>query len=201
MGDGEENNPNFLNRLICYDGEGGYTIEGDPKHATLLSNEWGMDACSIVDTPMAKETKDKLGVKEPLADDKGESSSRRAIARIKYMYQDRADLSSVARVLAQLMCKPHKGCCTAVKRVIRYLRKYPRAMHRVQSLGESGIQVWTDSDWAGDQETRRSCSGGCLFLYGNLMSHWSRVQSVALSRGEAELNGAMKGSFRGRWVT
>ena len=78
-----------------------------------------MNACSIVDTPMAKETRDKLGVKEPLADDTEESSIRRAIARINNMSQDRADLSSVARVLAQHMSKPHKGCCTAVKRVIR----------------------------------------------------------------------------------
>ena len=54
--------------------------------------------------------------------------------------------------------------------------------------------LYTDSDWAGDKETRRSTSGGCLMLGQHVISHWSKSQSnIALSSGEAELNAAVKG--------
>jgi hypothetical protein len=55
------------------------------------------------------------------------------------------------------------------------------------------LEVWTDSDWAGDIETRKSCSGGSMQLGGTTVHHWSKVQSnIALSSGEAELNAAVK---------
>ena len=54
--------------------------------------------------------------------------------------------------------------------------------------------MWTDNDWAGDQENRRSCSGRCIMLGSSPLGHWSKTQSnVALSSGEAELNAAVKG--------
>ena len=56
------------------------------------------------------------------------------------------------------------------------------------------LDVWTDSDWAGDVETRKSCSGGSLQLGTSTIHHWSKLQAnVALSSGEAELNSAVKG--------
>ena len=50
------------------------------------------------------------------------------------------------------------------------------------------IQTWVDSDWADDPETRRSCSGGVLCLYGVAICSWARTQAApALSSCEAEL--------------
>ncbi len=52
----------------------------------------------------------------------------------------------------------------------------------------------TDSDWAGDIESWKSISGGLLFYGTSVIGHWSKTQSnVALSSGEAELNGSVKG--------
>ena len=57
------------------------------------------------------------------------------------------------------------------------------------------IHTWTDSDWAGDREDRRSTSGGVLLLGGNAVKHWSITQHViALSVGEAEYYAIVKGS-------
>ena len=49
------------------------------------------------------------------------------------------------------------------------------------------LVLWTDSDWGGDKEDRRSISGFMLFLNGVLISWRSRSQrQVALSSSEAE---------------
>ena len=50
------------------------------------------------------------------------------------------------------------------------------------------LTLYTDSDWAGDKNTRKSFSGGVLFVRGCLVASWSRRQpTVALSSAEAEL--------------
>ena len=55
------------------------------------------------------------------------------------------------------------------------------------------ILVYTDSDWAGCQRTRRSTTGGAVMYGSCLVAHWSRTQvSLALSSAEAELNAAVK---------
>ena len=57
------------------------------------------------------------------------------------------------------------------------------------------LDVYTDSDWAGCVRTRKSTSGGIMKLGQHVVSHWSRTQAnIALSSGEAELNGALKGA-------
>ena len=52
-----------------------------------------------------------------------------------------------------------------------------------------------DSDWAGCRRSRKSTSGGILFLGGVPVRAWSSNQNViALSSGEAEYYAALKGA-------
>ena len=55
-----------------------------------------------------------------------------------------------------------------------------------------------DTDWAGCFKTRKSTSGGATLRGGHLLKHWgSTQQTVALSSGEAELKGIVKGAAEG----
>ena len=100
-------------------------------------------------------------------------------ARINYMAQDRPDISVAARVLSQCMSGRRESVLPAIKRVIRYLRPYPRCIIEIDS-----DQQVTELDWAGDVETRKSCSGGSLQLGTSTIHHWSKLQAnVALSSG------------------
>ena len=183
----------YLNRRIRNKGAEGFTIEGDPKHADILIKEWKMTKSSQVATPMTRETRERLSRGSPIQDPEESSRIRRSIARISYMSQDRADLACIARILAQQMSQPNDRCKEAIKRVIRYLRKVPRVISQIKGEGPDGISAWTDADWAGDILTRKSCSGGCLFVNGDLISHWSKTQqNVAISSGESELNATVK---------
>ena len=104
-------------------------------------------------------------------------------------------MSVAARVLSQCMARPREGVLQCLKRVIRYLHGNPRCVLMVDpDVPLQDVKVWTDSDWAGDVASRKSCSGGYLQLAGTTVAHWSKLQSnVALSSGEAELNAAVKG--------
>ena len=60
------------------------------------------------------------------------------------------------------------------------------------------MDVYVDSDFAGCAQTRRSTSGGCAKVGQHLLKHWSTTQKVlALSSGEAELAGILKGASEG----
>ena len=183
----------YLNRRVRWK-DGQFELEGDEKHVSILMKEWGMDQCKEVDTPISRSCQDQALVGDLLSEEEAKRT-RRAIARINFMAQDRPDLSVVARIMSQGMAQPREGVRQCVKRAIRYLRKFPRCILEVGSSESFGsLEVWTDSDWAGDSASRKSCSGGSLQLNGTTVQHWSKLQSnVALSSGEAELNSAVKG--------
>ena len=54
--------------------------------------------------------------------------------------------------------------------------------------GNIEVVLFSDSDWAGDKETRMSVTGYCVFLQGCPITWKSKGQtSVTLSSSEAEL--------------
>ena len=93
------------------------------------------------------------------------------------------------------MANPRRGDESLVKRTLRSLQGQPRSVYRYSWGGDpSDLTVYTDSDWAGDKDKRRSASGGVILYGGHLVGHWSKLQnSPAPSSGEAELNAGTKG--------
>ena len=193
MGSDHEKETKYLNRTLRWTQEG-IQLEGDPKHADMVLNEWGMNDCKCMDTPMSQDLERKMGTGELLSETESKLA-RRTIARFNYMAQDLPDLSVVSRLLSSCMSQPTGGTQVGIKRVLRYIKKYPRCVNVMKFNSDMPVlRVFTDSDWAGDQLSRKSTSGGFVQLNGQTIAHWSKLQSnVALSSGEAELNAAVKG--------
>ena len=82
-----------------------------------------------------------------------------------------------------------------LRRVADYLRSCPRAVQVFKwSSAPVGISVYTDSDWASCEATRRSRSGGSIFVGPHVVLTYCRTQdSIALSSAEAELKATCKG--------
>ena len=69
------------------------------------------------------------------------------------------------------------------------LHEHPEKQEKTEFMDKKIhlLEVFSDSDWAGDRTTRKSCSGSVFFLNGEYIFSYSRTQrSVTLSSAEAE---------------
>ena len=96
------------------------------------------------------------------------------------------------------MSKPTEHAWQALKRIGRFLRGSPRLVYTYPQQTAGCVDVYTDTDWAGCPKTRKSTSGGCVLVGSHAIKHWSSTQtSVALSSGEAEFAGVIRGAGQG----
>lgn len=88
------------------------------------------------------------------------------------------------------MHDPRVQHLTALKRIIRYLQGTNTLGLQLYNSSVTSLTAFSDADWAGCPDTRRSISGYCVYLGDNLIS-WSskRQQTVSRSNAEAEYRG------------
>ena len=95
------------------------------------------------------------------------------------------------------MANPTELDVKGVTRLIRFLKGLPRMVQRIpfEDRPPTIVEAYVDSDWAGCRKSRKSTSGGILYLGGVAVRAWSSNQNViALSSGEAEYYAALKGA-------
>ena len=127
---------------------------------------------------------------------------RSQVARCLFLSQDRADITFVLNELCQKMSSPNQQSLAKLKRLARYLKR-ERQWGQVFEYGNMAeeLTVFTDSDWAGCEETRKSSSAGVLMLEGHTMKANTRKQKViAKSSAEAELYTAALGASEAKDV-
>lgn len=121
-----------------------------------------------------------------------EATMYRALsARANFLAQDRTDISLSGKELCREFAVPTKSSYARLKRVVRYLVGLPRLVYtfKFQDIREYA-DIYSDTDFAGCKETRRSTSGGVIMIGNHTIRHWSKTQTtIALSSGEAELSG------------
>jgi hypothetical protein len=90
---------------------------------------------------------------------------------------------------------------TAMKRILCYLQGTPDYDLLLRWSSSSDLVVYTDADWAGCPDTRRSTSGYVVFLRDNLVS-WSAKQQTVVSRSsaEAEYRAIANGVTEATWL-
>jgi hypothetical protein len=99
------------------------------------------------------------------------------------------------------MARPKKGSWKKIKRLGRYLLRYPRLIWQFEDADVGGVEyvdVFSDSDWAGDKVGRKSTSGGVAMIAGGVIKTWSSTQgTLSLSVGEAEYYALIKAAAEG----
>ena len=70
------------------------------------------------------------------------------------------------------MHDPRERHLAALKRILRYVRGTLDLGLHIRASSQSDLVVYSDADWAGCPDTRKSTSGYAVFLGDNLVS-WS----------------------------
>ena len=94
--------------------------------------------------------------------------------------------------------EPHLG---AMKRILRYLQGTLDLSLHLHRTTPADLLVYTDADWAGCPDTRKSTSGYAVFLGDNLIS-WSSKRQPTVSRfsAEAEYRAVTNGVAEACWL-
>ena len=89
----------------------------------------------------------------------------------------------------------------AIHRILRYLKGTPGKGLFFRNTAERSIEVYTDADWASSVDDRRSTSGYCSLIWGNLVTWRSKKQIVvARSSVEVELRAVTHGMCEILWL-
>ncbi|KAL6322438.1 hypothetical protein AAG906_008093 [Vitis piasezkii] len=107
----------------------------------------------------------------------------------------------VVSLVSQYMHAPTVVHLCMVKRILRYLKKTIGRGIVMRRNGHTDIIGFSDSDWAGNTIDRRSTTGYCMFVGGNLVSWKSKKQPVvARSSAEAEYRAMAAASCEMVWL-
>ncbi|RVW17843.1 Retrovirus-related Pol polyprotein from transposon RE2 [Vitis vinifera] len=127
------------------------------KYALDILEETGMLDCKSVDTPMDPNVKLVPGQGEPVGDP---GRYRRLVGKLNYLTITRLDIYFPVSIVSQFLQSPCDSHWDVVIRILRYIKSTPG-------------------------QDRRSTSGYCVFIGGNLISWKSKKQDV-VARSSAE---------------
>ncbi|WVZ86115.1 hypothetical protein U9M48_032949 [Paspalum notatum var. saurae] len=164
----------------------GVTIEPRPSGLLLHQRQYTLDIleraemtdCNPCSTPVDTQAKLPEDVGTPVADP---TAYRSLAGALQYLTFTRPDITYAVQQVCLHMHDLREPHLTALKRLLRYLRgtvDYGLLLHR--SI------VYTDADWAGCPDTRRSTSDYAVFLGGNLVSWSAEAEYRAVANGVAE---------------
>ena len=162
----------------------------DPRNVEVLVKDLGLVHGNSVQTPATPDVTEEEE-SEPLSQDQ-HRRYRSQVARCLFLSQDRADITFIVNELCQKMSSPNQESVVKLKRLARCL-KCERQWRHVFEYGKLAeeLTVFTGSDWAGCNETRKSSSAGVMMLGRYTVKAYTRKQKViAKSSAEAELYAA-----------
>lgn len=127
---------------------------------------------------------------------------REAIGSLMYLsIATRPDITFAVNLASRYLEKPTKIHWNAVKRILKYLKGTVDYGIKFDCGQEPIINVYSDADYAGDLDTRRSTTG-FVVKFGSSVISWSsqRQQAVALSTTEAEYMAASQAAKEIAWT-
>ena len=191
----------LLNRVIRW-GPQGISYEADPRHTEQLVRDLELlgepSVRSPLTSPGLKRTPESVASATLLPSDRVQRF-RALAARANYLALDRPDIAYAAKECCRHMSAPSTLDWAGLVRIVRYLVGRPRLVYDFPWQDEClEVQTHVDTDFAGCVVTRKSTSGGLSRRGAHVLKHWSSTQkTIALSSGEAELAGVVKGAGEG----
>lgn len=153
------------------------------KYIREILNTFGMEDSKPIGTPMV--TGCKLS-KNDEANEVNEILYRSMIGKLQYAVYSRLDIAQVADLVARFVANPKETHMVAVKRTFRYIKGTDEYGLWYPHKGNFNLSVFTDVDWAGNIDDRKSTSGDAFFLGDRIVS-WTRKKQNCISQSIVEV--------------
>ena len=154
------------------------------KYARNLVKRFGLDNAAHAKSPMAANAK---LTNDPSGESVDVTLYRSMIGCLLNLTASRPDIAFSVGVCSRFQSNPKVSHLNAVKRIIRYVGgtcDYGLFYSKKSNLSLAGF---SDSDWVGNADDRKSTTGGCFYVEVNLVAWMSKKQNyVSLSTAEAK---------------
>jgi hypothetical protein len=184
----------------------GITVERRPDGLFLHQRTYTLDILKRAVMADCKPCTTPVDLQAKLAGDSGapveDASLFRSITvALQYLTFTRPDITYVVQQICLHMHDPRKPHLTVMKRILRYLQGTPDYGLLLRRLSSFDLVIYTDTDWSGCPDTRRSTSRYAMFLGGNMVS-WSAKRQTVVSRSsaEAEYRAVANGVAEATWL-
>jgi hypothetical protein len=168
------------------------------KYVEDMLRRFNMQNCKAVSTPLVVGSKLMKVDESPLCD---ATLYRSMVGSLMYLTTTRPDIMFSVSLVARFMNQPHESHWQAAKRILRYVSGTRFFGLFYNATNDINVIAYTDADWAGSLDDRRSTSGYAFLFGGNLVSWSSKKQpTVALSTAEAEYIAASSTSTQAIWM-
>ena len=95
---------------------------------------------------------------------------RSLVGALQYLTLTRSDISFVVNKVCQLLHAPTSSHWTATKRILRYVKHTLSVGLTFTKSSSTLVSAFSDFDWAGCLDDRRSTGGFAVFYEPNLIS-------------------------------
>ena len=103
---------------------------------------------------------------------------RSMIGSFLYLTASRPDISYSVGVCARYQSNPKESYVTTVKSIIKYIKSTSNFGVWYDKDTNDVLAGYSDVDWAGNANDRKSTSDGCFYLGNNLVSWMSKKQNT-----------------------
>ena len=146
--------------------------------------KFGLESASSVRTPMSPNVKLTIDL---LGKSVVPSIYRSMIGSLLYLTASRPVISYSVGVCVRYQANSKESHMTALKRIIKYVKTTAKFGVLYSKDTSDVLTRYSDIDWAGNADDRKSTLGGCSYVGNNLVSWMSKKQnSISLSIAEAE---------------
>ena len=176
----------FLGMKVIQDEAKGNIWFGQQAYTKKLLRRFGMEDAKPVATPV--DTSNKLVKATESEECIDQHNYQSAVGSLLYLaVATRPDISFAVSNIAKFSAQPTKTHWVAVKRILRYLKGSVDYGLNFTHESTSECIGYSDADWGGDLDDRKSTSGYVFLISGGAVSWRSKKQScIALSTAEAE---------------